>query len=211
MPHICFLFTGSLHRPLHLPPLESNCCERVGLSSSPTWRSRDSPHTSSRPWEGNWNLLPFSTGAFFTPRLLFSWLRLVCWLLLLFFGLQVPKWKLKEACLDSEPVQWFWVTLFNLLASASITAASSGLSAPGGHSCFALPVRPAYHEHQHQQQEGQVLHSTRLTRYRTEEGGWRLFLFLSEQAVEVHEVRTVWMMSAAAVFSSLSTTNYERY
>ena len=119
-------------------------------------------------------------------------------------------WK-KHVWIRSEPVQWFWVTLFNLLASASITAASSGLSAPGGHSCFALPVRPAYHEHQHQQQEGQVLHSTRLTRYRTEEGGWRLFLFLSEQAVEVHEVRTVWMMSAAAVFSSLSTTNYERY
>ncbi len=29
----------------------------------------------------------------------------------------------------------------------------------------ALPVHPVFHEHQHQQQEGQALHSTLLTRY----------------------------------------------
>lgn len=56
------------------------------------------------------------------------------------------------------------MTLFNLLASASISAAGTGLDTLGT-SVPALPVHPVYHEHQHQQQEGQVLHSGLLTRY----------------------------------------------
>lgn len=32
---------------------------------------RDSPRAFSWPWEGNWNMLPFSTSAFFPPVALF--------------------------------------------------------------------------------------------------------------------------------------------
>lgn len=96
--------------------------------------------------------------------------------------------KVKTVCLDSErAIQWFWVTLLNLLASASITAASAGLSAPGGHSCPALPVRSVFHEHQHQQQEGQSAAQHPANQIWDGRRRWRLFLFLSEQEVEVHE------------------------
>lgn len=128
MPHICFLFTSSLHRPLHLPPLESNCCERVGLSSSPTWRSRDSPHTSSRPWEGNWNLLPFSTGAFFTPGCYFpdsDWF-VDCCSYFLDFRSRNENWK-KHVWIRSEPVQCGWLCLTCWHRRASLRPAQASL------------------------------------------------------------------------------------
>lgn len=59
------------------------------------------------------------------------------------------------------------MTLLYLLASVSIGTAGTGLHTVGT-LMSPLLVRSVFHEHQHQQQEGQVLHSTLLTGYGTE-------------------------------------------
>lgn len=115
----------------------------------------------------------FPLKCFFSPG---SFILHILWR---FFSLTIPtglfhgrrrEIKLKNIqydCILSKPIQWFWVSLFNLLGSVSISSAGTGLNTTG--TCLsALPACPVFHEHQHQQQEGQVWHSDLLTKYGTE-------------------------------------------